>query len=278
MAIVFERPVFVVAPPRSGTTLLFEILAQAPALWTIGGESHVVIESIPKLQPAARGWDSNRLTADDADPETVRRLVDGFVSLLRDRDGKRPSAAMTLRFLEKTPRNCLRISFLDAAFADARFIYLFRQPVETVSSMLDAWRSKRFITYPCLPGWAGPWSLLLVPRWRALAGKDVAEIAARQWDAATSCLLDDLEAVPANRWCVADYERLLREPQAEVERLCRWIGVEWDRKLPLPLPPSRSILTPPEPEKWRRNGEEIDRVMPLIRATAARSLEVREAR
>src|ERR1043166_7143181 len=141
MSIVFERPVFIVAPPRSGTTLLFEILAQAPALWTIGGESHVVIESIPKLQPAAKGWDSNRLTADDADPETVRRLVDGFVSLLRDRDGKRPAAAMTLRFLEKTPRNCLRIPFLDAAFADARFIYLFRQPVETVSSMLDAWRS-----------------------------------------------------------------------------------------------------------------------------------------
>jgi hypothetical protein len=33
----FDRPVFVVCPPRSGSTLLFETLAQAPDLYTVGG-------------------------------------------------------------------------------------------------------------------------------------------------------------------------------------------------------------------------------------------------
>ena len=270
---IFDRPVFIVACPRSGTSLLFETLAQAPGLWTIGGESHSVIEGVRKLQPSQRGWDSSRLTAEDADPETVRLLTEGLLTRLRNRDGQRPSAgAMGLRLLEKTPRNCLRVPFLTAAFPDALFVYLSRDPRETVSSMLDAWRSGRFVTFPDLPGWKGPpWSLLLVPGWRDLAGKDLAEIVARQWSAATDQLLADLAALPPNRWCTASYDRLVSEPQAEVQRLCAFIGADWDRTLSAPLPLSRTILTSPEPGKWRHNGEALEAVMPLITETVQRA-------
>src|SRR5262245_7605313 len=41
-----ERPIFIVSPPRSGSALLFEALSRASGLYTIGGESHLVIESI----------------------------------------------------------------------------------------------------------------------------------------------------------------------------------------------------------------------------------------
>ena len=59
-----DRPVFVVSSPRSGSTLLFETLARARELFTIGGESHRVIEAIPGLHPRDRDWSSNRLEAD----------------------------------------------------------------------------------------------------------------------------------------------------------------------------------------------------------------------
>lgn len=269
---LFERPVFVMAPPRSGTTVLFDLLAQAPGLWSIGGESHGIIEGITRLQPRQRGWESSRLMAEDADPVTVRRLHTEFLAALRDRDGNRPAERAGLRLLEKTPRNCLRVPFLDAAFPDGRFIYLYREPRETVSSMLDAWRSGEFLSFPELPGWPGPpWSLLLVPGWRELAGRELVEVVAQQWAAATTCLLDDLEALPPERRCVVRYDRLIAEPQAEMERLCAWIGVEWDRKVAAPLPHTRTVLTAPEPEKWRRNAVELERVMPLIESAAGRS-------
>ena len=86
----FDRPVFIVSTPRSGSTLLFETLAQAPGLYTIGGESHGVIERIPGLSPAARGWSSNRLTADDATPEAVEQMAAAFHERLRDRAGTAP--------------------------------------------------------------------------------------------------------------------------------------------------------------------------------------------
>jgi|CXWL01.1.fsa_nt_gi uncharacterized protein (TIGR03032 family) len=272
----FADPVFLVSSPRAGSTLLFETLAQAPELWTIGGESHAVIEAVPGLDPASRGWDSNALTAADATPERVARLSAGFDALLRDRDG-RPAAIdpRGLRFLEKTPKNALRIPFLAAAYPDARFVYLYRDPRETLSSMLDAWRSERFVTYPNLPGWTGaPWSLLLVPGWRELAGRPLAEIVARQWAIATTRLLDDLEALPAGSWCVAGYDRLVADPQGEIERLCEFLGLAWDRPLTAPLPLSRHTLTSPEPEKWRHNAPELKPVLGLVDNVAQRAREL----
>lgn len=273
----FDRPVFIMAPPRSGTTLFFDLLAKAPGLWTVGGESHDIVESIDKLHPRQRGWESNRLTAADADPETVGLLMAGFRARLRDRDGRRPAPGARPRLLEKTPRHSLRLSFFAAAFPDARFIYLFREPKETVSSMLDAWRSRRFVSYEELPEWSGPpWSMLLVPGWRQLSGKELEEIVARQWEAATTCLLNDLEALPREHWCAISYARLIAEPQSEMVRLCDWIGVEWDRTVTAPLPRSHSALTPPHPEKWRRNEKELTRVMPLIEITAQRAKKTME--
>lgn len=272
----FDRPIFIVSSPRAGSSLLFETLAQAPGLWTIGGEGHSVFERDAGQHPAVRGWESNRLTAEDASPEVVQLLTEGLRAGLRDRDGNPPPAgAAGLRLLEKTPKNSLRVPFLAAAYPDALFVYLYRDPRETISSMLDAWKSGRFVTYPNLPGWEGsPWSLLLVPGWRELVGKDLAEGVARQWGIATSQLLDDLAALPAGRWCVASYDRLVAEPRAEIERLCQFTGLGWDRPLESPLPLSRSTLTSPEPEKWRHNGEELKPVIPLVAGVAERARDL----
>src|SRR5688500_9014460 len=81
-----QRPIFIVSSPRSGSTLLFETLARAPRLYTVGGESHRLIESIAGFSPAARGWQSNRLTAEDGSPEDVEQLDRSFYGQLRDRD------------------------------------------------------------------------------------------------------------------------------------------------------------------------------------------------
>ena len=150
---VFDRPIFIVSSPRSGSTLLFETLMAAPGLATVGGESHALMESVPAIGPAPRGWESNRLTAADADPATVAALRGRFRTALRDREGAPPTAD-PVRMLEKTPKNALRIPFLAAAFPEARFIFLYRDPHPTLASMIEGWRSGGFRTYPALR--AGP--------------------------------------------------------------------------------------------------------------------------
>ncbi len=269
-----DRPVFIVSPPRSGSSLLFETLGRAPDVFTIGAESHGLIEGVRELTPAARDWASNRLGADDATEGTVAFLKDRFVGALRDRNGSRPQGGQT-RMLEKTPKNALRVPFLAEAFPDARFVYLYRDPRETISSMLDAWRSGRFVTYPDLPGWEGPpWSLLLVPGWRDLIGRPLPEVVAHQWATTVDTLLDDLAALESDRWCVASYDRLVAEPDLEMRRLCAFLGMEWDLELAAPLPNARHTLDSPHPEKWQRNADDVLGQQAVFTPAAERAREV----
>ena len=266
----FERPIFVVSSPRSGSTLLFETLAQAPQLYTVGGESHWLIEDIPGLAPEAHGWRSNRLTAADATPERVEALASAFYRGLQDRHGR--PAAGPVRMLEKTPKNALRVPFFDTAFPDSNFVYLYRDVRPTLGSMLDAWASGAFCTYPELPGWRGyPWSLLLVPGWQELIGQPLPVVVARQWAITTDLLLDDLEGLPRDRLTAVDHGAFLSGPQSTMESLAGALGLGWDRPLGSALPLSRTTLSPPAADKWRRHEQAIDAIWPIVERADTRA-------
>lgn len=267
---LFDRPVIILAAPRSGSTLLFETLSECADLWTIGGESHQVIESIPALNPGSGKIDSNRLTAEHAAAPVAEMMRRRFARLLRDRDGReffRLRQPSRLRFLEKTPKNALRLPFLNQIFPDALYIFLFRDVRANLSSMMEAWLSSRWKTYPRLPGWQGPpWSLLLPPGWQHLNGKTIAEICAFQWQVANRTVLDDLRELPKQRWTSLSYERLLNDPAASIERLCAFADLQMDERLRSrlaePLPLSRFTQTQPSADKWRKNETVIDVVLP----------------
>ena len=272
----FDRPVFIVSPPRSGSTLLFETLTRARDALNVGGESHQIFEQFGALSPAGNDWDSNRLEARHATEENIELLNRGLIARLQNRDGVPARQSVPeggpVRLVEKTPKNALRVPFLAAAYPDARFVYLYRDPRETLSSMYDAWKSGRFVTYRDLPEWTGePWSLLLTPGWRDLNGKTLIEVVADQWITTTSTLLDDLAAIEPERWCVADYRAIIADPNTEMERLCAFLDLTWDRPVDGELPIARHTLDTPDPDKWRRNATELDAVWSSVDPVAARA-------
>jgi hypothetical protein len=266
---LFDRPVIVLAAPRSGSTLLFETLAEAPDVWTVGGESHQFIEGLRRLRPMGGFVDSNRLDATHANERIVQALRVRFARYLRDRDGREffhNQHIERLRFLEKTPKNALRQPFLETVFPGAFYVFLFRDPRPNISSMMEAWKSGRWVTYPRLPGWQGPrWSLLLPPGWQQLRGRPLADICAFQWASANRIILDDLERLPRDRWIACDYSDLTDRTGESVSRICGFAGLEMDRRLlerlNNPLPLSRYTHTAPDPDKWRKNESEI---LPLL--------------
>lgn len=268
----FDRPVFIISSPRSGSTLLFETLARAPGVYTIGSESHVLIETIPGLGLPEHGFASNRLDAMDATPGVVEELRRRFLGRLRDRDDKPPSS-LPVRMLEKTPKNSLRVPFLARAFPEAKFVFLYRDPRQVLASMIEAWLSGRFQTYRggVLPGWPAPyWSLLLTPGWRALAGRPLPEIVAAQWQATIEVLLRDMEGLPAGSWRAIRYDRFVDRPAETAEMLCRALGLAWDQQLGAELPLARHTLTPPSADKWRRHEAVIEALLPRLQPTIER--------
>jgi hypothetical protein len=265
-----ERPIFIVAAPRSGSTLLFETLAVSPQLCTVGGEAHWLVEGIPALRPGAPGVDSNRLTAEHATDSVARQLEQALWPRLKHADGRPvdPAGSDRLRWLEKTPKNALRIPFFERLHPDALFVFLWRDPCENLSSIIEAWRAGGWVTYPQLHGFDGAWSMLLPPGWQALNGRPLEEIAAFQWATTNRIILDDLQARPAARWTIASYAHLLHDPAGVVRRICEFAGLEFDSALAArcaaPLPPSRHTLTPPAAEKWRCNEIEVLGQLPML--------------
>ena len=271
---VIERPIIILSAPRAGSTLLFETLAQAAGVYTIGGESHQLIESIAALRPGRGVVSSNRLTRRDATTAIVAEMRQRFAGRIQDRDGQPPPSGASVRLLEKTPKNALRVPFLLEVFPDAQFVFLQREPRANLSSMMQAWRGKGWVTYRQLPGWPGPWSLLLPPGYERLKGRPLEEVVAYQWRIANETILDDLADLPRERWTTASYEAFVADPRAEVAKLLEFAGLAMDARLEeylaKPLPLSRYTQTKPDPEKWKQNAAEIERVMPSISAVSAR--------
>ncbi len=263
-----EKPVFIIAAPRSGSTLLFETLAATPGFNSFGGEAHWLVEDHPSLRPGAPGVDCNRLTAADATASIVAAIRQSALSRLQGPDGRAPADGAPL--LEKTPKNALRIPFLKQVFPDARFIFLWRDPRENLSSIMEAWRAGGWVTYRALPGWEGPWSLLLPPGWQVLRGAPLETLAAWQWRSTNQTALEDLQHLPPEDWTSLNYQDFLADPAATVRRLCDFADVPFDAALDArtagQLPASRHTHTPPAPDKWRRNEAAILRVLPGLEA------------
>jgi hypothetical protein len=280
----FDRPVFIVAAPRSGSTLLFETLAVNRELWSLGDESHKHFENIASLRPSGKN-PSNCLTADMATQDVRETLLDSFVADLVNADGKPLSDLSVLsrpneiRFLEKTPKNALRIPFLLKIFPDARFIFLFRDARQNMSSLLETWGSRNWVTYPQLPNWPAdkPWSHLLIPGWQDVRNGSLAEIVARQWLVTNQIILDELQQLPSERWCTIEYDSLLANTASELQRLCLFSQVIFGPRMhqiaSRPLKLSKYTMSAPQKDKWKKNAAELE---PVLESTEALMAKLRE--
>lgn len=281
----FDRPTFIIAAPRSGSTLLFESLRKIPGMWSIGGESHEIFDGVLGHHVGNPQFESIRATARDVEPKKTETIIRYFTRHAIDAHSahffdlpvdRRPTS---IRFLDKLPKNSFRVPFLAASFPDAKFVFLTRNPRDNISSLIDAWhegrRSGRFVTYRRLPGTAlENWCFVLPPGWRGVANKSVADIAAFQWARSNETALDDLLDLAPDRWCAVSYAALISQPITELRRLAGFIDMKLDeRSLGMEndaLAVSSSALSLPSPEKWRNNALEIERVLPAVKATAVR--------
>lgn len=266
-----KAPIIIVSAPRSGSTLLFETLVKHPDLYSIGGESHALIEHIPQLSTVARGYVSNALYAEDASYEVTSTLTKRFLDSARNSKGRPASdGQQAIRLLEKTPKNALRVGFLNTVFADAKFVYLVRDPRENISSIMQAWRSKRFVTYPNLPGWKGNWSLLLPDGWQNFVDQPLQAVARFQWQQANERIMQALEQVSEDRKLLISYQQFVQDPLAITTKILQFAQLDTHcapDMLRGGLALSRYTLSPPQKNKWHANAKQLADQMAHIDST-----------
>lgn len=202
----------------------------------------------------------------------------GFAAVLRDWRGRllalpgSESVPAKVRLLEKTPKNALRVGFLRRIFPDAKFIFLYREPRSNIASLIDGWQAPgRFVSYRLQQR---VWKFLLPPQWEKMGDWSIPAIAAEQWRCANEAIADATTQMDQSMWQLVDYDQLIADPAGELLRLCEFAGINYSELMTRlssgKMPLSRSILSPPDPEKWRKHEQPLIELSRTIEGTAAR--------
>ena len=204
-----SRLLFVIGPPRSGTTLLMRLLASHSAIYS-RPEPHLltplahlgyydVVDAAPfdhiQASQAARDFVADLPRGEDDYLDACRTYADILYGrMLAARGGGKRF------FLDKTPANALVLPFISRLYPRARYIVLMRHPAAVFSSYANSFFDGDYDA---------------ARRFNPILNRYVPAMA--QFVRA--------QRVPLT--CVA-YERLVQEPEAELRRICDFLGLPFE--------------------------------------------------
>ena len=295
-----KNPVIIIGCPRSGTSLLFTILSTSKHLWSLYRESNDIWENFYKF--TKKEFKNEVLTNEDLNEESKSFLLNefhkysfnsyyigAFVRKYLQNNGSIKGLSNSItqtnllyknllvkeyRLVEKTPKNCFRISFINKLFDDCKFIFLKRDGRSNINSLIEGWKSKgKYVRSENLPvplniaGYSGKdWNFVLPPSWENYVNRPLEEVCAFQWTSANKAALEGLKGIEEKRKYTISYEDLSSDTYSTIKKLCDFIGIPFSRELRKISykPPEVNYVTKPKKEKWKKNAPLIEKVYPQI--------------
>jgi tetratricopeptide (TPR) repeat protein len=191
------RPVFVVGLPRSGTSLVEQVLASHPQVYGAGElqDLHRLFLSLPKItgHPSAdpfAAWSA-------LGPDSARTVARSYLECL-----ERQAPFGSVRIVDKMPDNIWLVGMIAALWPRAGVIVCDRDLRDVA---LSCWRTD-FKNY----AWTTDWS----------------DIARRLAD--HKRLVHHWQSIRPTDWLIIRYEDLVRDFEINARRLVDFLGLEWD--------------------------------------------------
>jgi len=206
-----EVPVFIVGMPRSGTSLIEQILASHPAVFA-AGEFTLIPEAANRLFESARAQIDIEARFDALTTDDIERIASDALTELR-----RP-ARKAERITDKMPSNFLHLGLINLLFPSARVIHCRRNPIDTCLSCYMQDFAGQF-----------PWT------------RDLESIAAFHNDYRR--LMDHWRGVVDIPILDVDYESVVADQETETRRLIDFAGLEWNDACLAPHETRRTTVT-----------------------------------
>lgn len=229
--------IFVLAPPRSGTTLLRVMLGGHPRLFAPQELELLAFSTLADRESFFAGQESlyteglvravmelQACHAEQAKALIASHVQQGistldFYRLLQEWLGEK-------RLVDKTAAYALDPHVLQQAergFADAFYIHLVRHPAAMIHSFAEVRLDQVF--FRCNHGFA------------------VKELAELLWVVSQQNILAFLQDVPAARQCRVTFEELVTQPQAVMEQLCHQLNLDFHPAMLTPYQdPKRKMI------------------------------------
>jgi hypothetical protein len=142
------QPVFIFSIPRSGSTLLQRVLAAHDGVATTS-EPWLLLPLAYSLRPTGIDGEYVHASMVQAIRDFCSQLPEGskdYEGALRDAVLKlyrRAAGPKARYFLDKSPPYCLVASEIMRLFPDGKFIFLWRNPLSVVASIIETWEPWR---------------------------------------------------------------------------------------------------------------------------------------
>lgn len=254
-----DRPIFIVAPHRSGTTLLYDVLGRHAEL----GYFNLANRRFPSWPRLAHAL--TRLGLSDR-PREAQAIWDRFWRADDDCLGREDASAEAIawhrwltatvlrlrrvpRFVAKYPRFSLRMGWLDAVFPGAIFVHIVRDWRAVVNSTLArrAHRDQR----------GGKWYGMRIPGWREMRDAPPDLVAGRQYRVTTRAIEEQAHAF-GERFLSVRYGQLCAQPIETLRKIAAHCGLAWTEAFEAQAP--RNLVS--ANYKWREKlaPEAIERI------------------
>jgi tetratricopeptide (TPR) repeat protein len=192
-------PVFIVGMPRSGTTLIEQILASHPKVFA-GGEMKHFVAAVRNIQRSRNG---SHMFPDLALNMTIDDFRDLGAYYLTKIEHLAPAA---IRITDKMPTNFLFAGLIHLALPNAVIIHARRDPADTCLSCFSRlFAEEQNHTY------------------------DLAEL--RRYYSRYQALMAHWQCVlPPGRILDIHYENVVNDPEGQARRIVAHCGLEWDER------------------------------------------------
>jgi len=231
------RVIFVLSPPRSGSTLVRVVLGGHPQLFappelellsfdnmadrraTYTGGLALYLEGTIRALMTLEGCDADEARAMIATREAARQPIAEFYRELQDRiDGR--------LLVDKTPSYALNREILERAecyFDRPLYIHLHRHPCGMIRSFEKASLEQIFFRHE-----------------HDFESRELAELI---WLHSHHTIRKFLERIPSERCLDLSFEELTRQPRAQVERLCAFIDIPFTNAMLRPYEERQQRMT-----------------------------------
>lgn len=241
--------IFLLGFPRSGTTLLGQVLDAHPAVTTLDERENLADAAAAFLDPPdglARLAEASSAQIDRLRAAYWHRVARGAPDLAGQ------------AFVDKLPLNTLGLPLIARLFPQAKVIFMRRDPRDVVLSCFR----QRFVADPSTADFA------------TLAG------AARFYDAVMT-LADVYRARLSLDIHDQSYEALTADFEGQTRALCAFLGLDWDPAMEVFSGRAKTVATPSAAQlarglyrdgagKWRRYAAQMGDVLPILEPWAGR--------
>ncbi len=194
MGLADPRPLFIVGMPRSGTTLVEQVIATHPQAHG-AGELTALAQIADSLPASGVRWPQDAARLDAA---TLRRHAERYLAT-----ATRGTAATALRIGDKQPYNFFHVGLAGLLFPQARVVWCRRDPRDIALSIYAE-------NFAMEAGYATDFG-------------DIAYLVDAQ-----EALMRHWQQVAALPILEVDYERLVADFEAEARRIVEFAGLAWD--------------------------------------------------